>query len=952
MHDHPTILPCIADLLSETDWIRRLAASLCGDGAADDVTQETLVRAIRNRPRQDVPVRAWLARVVRNLAVSRDRANARRGARERAAAKAERCPSVIESLEHAELLALLAEEVQRLDDGLRAPIVLRFLDGLPLREVARALDLPSETVRKRLTRAREKLRARLQTRLGDSWGTACLALTTRHEVTTAASVGSALHVLQSATLMSSLQKTVVAVAIVLVLAVSWWAWLGPPPPTPLTPRELAPASENASATIDTPESRRGAVRVAVATPDESERFLDLPLARDRFGWTGRVVRAEDGSPVPGARVLVEEGNFEVIIDTDEHGRFTWLQRHDRKRSLTFIGLAAGRVGRAKSATADRPAAEVVLPVFDARSVRVRVLDERTRGAVRGAPVSLTANGHRCVARTDASGLAELAVAVEDSRQLVGDFSILPGPTWGVSFQRRFRPGSGDVIEYLVRTYPRRATLRAVHAESKDPLLDARFLRVIEPAAGENRWLPTTRLEPGQTWQTVELTAASDGTVTIELPPDERTIFVLAEAESFLSTACTVVDECEAPLDIRLWPLDSVPVEVVANGQPLRGRSTVHVGLMPAYLFAPTGRASRVPHRGPRFRIPGAPMQRFAVQTDQTGHARIPMPRVRLPETIEITVTAPDGRRRDYGILSRDDLPEPPWRFDPVPARATLTVRVEGADGWPLAGVAVETTSQRTANEDQSHEARLRGATWLAERFIELGLAGYGRTDANGEVEIEMMAAAIVAVQATYNGMEAKTSCTLAPSDTKAMTLRIEPTTQLPSITGRLVPRSGRLPNGRWRARVVARLLETVPADTHESRVIYASIRSDGRFAFRNALPGRRYSIEVPWSRAQRETVIAQAGEAGLLITVPPVRSFQVEVVDARSGARVDAEVRVRCGEQNNTLIASFRNDGLVFVKNLSADVREIEVRAKGYQIVKQAFDGATSRVTVRLERNR
>jgi DNA-directed RNA polymerase specialized sigma24 family protein len=42
-------------------------------------------------------------------------------------------PSTLEILERGELFALLAEEVQRLDEGQRAVVVLRYFDALPLR---------------------------------------------------------------------------------------------------------------------------------------------------------------------------------------------------------------------------------------------------------------------------------------------------------------------------------------------------------------------------------------------------------------------------------------------------------------------------------------------------------------------------------------------------------------------------------------------------------------------------------------------------------------------------------------------------------------------------------------------------------------------------------------------------------------------------------------------------
>ena len=59
----------IEELLGEAGWLRRLAASLVGDGAqADDLVQETWMAALRRPPRADGEPRPWLARVASNLA--------------------------------------------------------------------------------------------------------------------------------------------------------------------------------------------------------------------------------------------------------------------------------------------------------------------------------------------------------------------------------------------------------------------------------------------------------------------------------------------------------------------------------------------------------------------------------------------------------------------------------------------------------------------------------------------------------------------------------------------------------------------------------------------------------------------------------------------------------------------------------------------------------------------
>ena len=78
----------IEELLSESGWLRMLAASLVADPAqADDLVQDTWLAALRHPPRTDSAPRPWLARVAHNLARNSRRGSARREARETFAAE-------------------------------------------------------------------------------------------------------------------------------------------------------------------------------------------------------------------------------------------------------------------------------------------------------------------------------------------------------------------------------------------------------------------------------------------------------------------------------------------------------------------------------------------------------------------------------------------------------------------------------------------------------------------------------------------------------------------------------------------------------------------------------------------------------------------------------------------------------------------------------------------------
>jgi RNA polymerase sigma factor (sigma-70 family) len=106
------------------------------------------------------PLSPWLHGVAYRVA-ARIRANAaRRRAEERAAARPEAVEFASEA-ERYELRGILDEEINRLPEKYRRPVVLCYLEGRTQEEAARRLRCTAGSVRGRLDRAREKLRDRL-----------------------------------------------------------------------------------------------------------------------------------------------------------------------------------------------------------------------------------------------------------------------------------------------------------------------------------------------------------------------------------------------------------------------------------------------------------------------------------------------------------------------------------------------------------------------------------------------------------------------------------------------------------------------------------------------------------------------------------------------------------------------------------------------------------------------
>ena len=141
-------------------YVRRF----CPDGAsADDIVQETFIRAWRHLPRLTTdgrPIRPWLFRVARNLLTDADRA-----ARSRpltVAPSSAEDPASDSGLGQVLDRQLVADALRHLSPAHAAVLVETFYRGGSTAAVARQLGIPSGTARSRLHYALGALRRQLQ----------------------------------------------------------------------------------------------------------------------------------------------------------------------------------------------------------------------------------------------------------------------------------------------------------------------------------------------------------------------------------------------------------------------------------------------------------------------------------------------------------------------------------------------------------------------------------------------------------------------------------------------------------------------------------------------------------------------------------------------------------------------------------------------------------------------
>ena len=127
----------------------------------DDVTSEVFYKVFKSlgRYRPEHALSTWIYRITINAALDRRRSARHESRREELSPSlADGRPSVESEASDRERSRLLQEALERIPGHYRSPLVLAHLEGMPLDEIARVLDLPEGTVKSRLFRARAMLK--------------------------------------------------------------------------------------------------------------------------------------------------------------------------------------------------------------------------------------------------------------------------------------------------------------------------------------------------------------------------------------------------------------------------------------------------------------------------------------------------------------------------------------------------------------------------------------------------------------------------------------------------------------------------------------------------------------------------------------------------------------------------------------------------------------------------
>lgn len=312
--------------------LRRLARSLLGDAhAAEDVVQETWVACLRRPGELPERVSAWLGGVTRRMALRRARDDGRRREREsRVAAEPSRAAPDARGLEREEALRGVTLALLALDEPYKTALLLRYYENLAPAEIARELGVPLATVKSRLARGLEKLRASLGREFGEERRGRALAL-----LAGAPAVPGGATSITIGGLALGAKAKVAAVAGVLLCGILWVLGgegrtpvrgaIGSAPDPGARPARLAslapPGAPELGTTPIIPAETR---REAVPTPsEEGAEGAPFPAEAGHVQrLVGRLRDAED-LPIVGASVLLAPQGlgFNLATHTDDEGRF-------------------------------------------------------------------------------------------------------------------------------------------------------------------------------------------------------------------------------------------------------------------------------------------------------------------------------------------------------------------------------------------------------------------------------------------------------------------------------------------------------------------------------------------------------------------------------------------------------------------------------------------------------
>jgi RNA polymerase sigma-70 factor (ECF subfamily) len=150
--------------------VYNLCRRYVGDAEAEDLAQETFVKAFLHRARFDLsrPLLPWLLTIARRLCIDRTRSKKNRYCDEKELSRLpDESTLADEQLEQKEGVQVLSKLLEALPEGQREAVVLYHVEGLAYKEIAELLAVPMGTVMTWLHRGRNLLQEGMNRMMGE-----------------------------------------------------------------------------------------------------------------------------------------------------------------------------------------------------------------------------------------------------------------------------------------------------------------------------------------------------------------------------------------------------------------------------------------------------------------------------------------------------------------------------------------------------------------------------------------------------------------------------------------------------------------------------------------------------------------------------------------------------------------------------------------------------------------
>ncbi len=319
--------------------LQRVCRSVLNDRhAAEDVTQATFLALARRAGTfaGRGSVVGWLYRVARRVSVRLAEQRARAPV---AGAELDRVPAPDARGAGADEVGRLCEEVDRLPERYRVPVLLCFFEGLTHAEAARRTGLPVGTIAGRLARAKALLARRL-TRRGAALGAVALPVASGAFVGSTAQAATAFAAGNAASLVSpivlslahgvmqSMMTTILkatAASVALALGATAWALtpaaVPPAPPTPPMPPAAPVAAPVPPGAVKAPDRQADARQRIRSANNLKQIMIAVHNYHDANQFMPRDIADKNGKPLLSWRVLllpyIEQDNLYKAFKLDE-----------------------------------------------------------------------------------------------------------------------------------------------------------------------------------------------------------------------------------------------------------------------------------------------------------------------------------------------------------------------------------------------------------------------------------------------------------------------------------------------------------------------------------------------------------------------------------------------------------------------------------------------------------